>query len=90
MACPHNLTDGKAKITPVLWKHKTNAEGHAPIYLRIYASGKTKYKSLSVYIHERTHRQWHVYTPCLRSPQATHHCACGERSGFLQLRHGGP
>lgn len=42
-----------AKITPVLWKHKTNADGHAPLYLRIYASGKTKYKSLSVHIHER-------------------------------------
>ena len=42
-----------AKITPVLWKHKTNSDGHSPIYLRIYAGGKTKYKSLSVYIHER-------------------------------------
>ena len=42
-----------AKITPVLWKHKTNADGHAPIYLRIYAGGKTKYKSLSVHIHPR-------------------------------------
>jgi len=42
-----------AKITPVLWKHKTNSDGHSPIYLRIYAGGKTKYKSLSVYVHER-------------------------------------
>ena len=42
-----------AKVTPVLWKHKTNSDGHSPIYLRIYAGGKTKYKSLSVYIHER-------------------------------------
>lgn len=42
-----------AKVTPVLWKHKTNAEGHSPIYLRIYAGGKTKYKSLSVHVHQR-------------------------------------
>ena len=42
-----------AKVTPVLWKHKTNSDGHSAIYLRIYAAGKTKYKSLSVYIHER-------------------------------------
>jgi len=42
-----------AKITPVLWKHKDNGDGHCPIYLRIYSEGKTKYKSLSVYIHPR-------------------------------------
>jgi hypothetical protein len=40
----------RAKVTPVLWKHKTNSDGHSPIYLRIYASGQTKYKSLSVSI----------------------------------------
>lgn len=42
-----------AKITPVLWKHKENGDGHCPIYLRIYSEGKTRYKSLSVYIHPR-------------------------------------
>jgi hypothetical protein len=42
-----------AKVTPVLWKHKTNSNGHSPIYLRIYASGQTKYKSLSVSIPPR-------------------------------------
>lgn len=42
-----------AKVTPVLWKHKENVDGHFPIYLRIYAGGKTKYKSLSVYLHPR-------------------------------------
>ena len=42
-----------AKITPVLWIHKQNAKGRSPIYLRISAGGKTKYKSLSVQIHPR-------------------------------------
>ena len=41
-----------AKITPVLWKHKKNSEGRSPIYLRISAGGKTKYRSLRVYMKE--------------------------------------
>ncbi|PSQ78489.1 MAG: hypothetical protein BRD37_02820 [Bacteroidetes bacterium QH_8_67_23] len=56
----------RAKVTPVLWKHKTNSDGHSPIYLRIYASGQTKYKSLSVSIHPRhwNERQRRVRKSC--------------------------
>lgn len=42
-------------VTPVLWTHKTNAKGLAPIYLRIQASGKTRYVSLKTYVRES---QW--------------------------------
>ena len=58
-----------AKITPVLWKHKTNGDGHAPIYLRIYAGGKTKYKSLSVRIHPR---HWNGRTDRVRKSHPRH------------------
>ena len=50
-----------AKITPVLWKHKTNKKGRSPIYLRIADGSKNRYVSLRVYIlpsqwNERTGR----------------------------------
>ena len=41
-----------AKITPVLWIHNENAEGRSPIYLRISAQGKTKYKTLGIRLKE--------------------------------------
>lgn len=44
-----------ATITPVLWKHKQNRKGMSPIYLRIEAGGKTRYRSLRVYLRES---QW--------------------------------
>ena len=50
-----------AKITPVLWKHKTNKKGRSPIYLRIADGSKNRYISLRVSIlpsqwNERTGR----------------------------------
>ena len=58
-----------AKVTPILWEHQPNADGHAPIYLRIYAGGKTKYKSLSVFVHPR---HWNDRTQRVRKNHRQH------------------
>lgn len=42
-----------AKVTPVLWPHKTNADGHHPLWLRFTDTRRTLYASLAVYIHPR-------------------------------------
>jgi len=42
-----------AKVTPLLWKHKKNADGHHPIYLRFADSHRTLYAALGVYVHPR-------------------------------------
>lgn len=65
-----------AKVTPVLWKHKSDDNSprerkEYPIYLRIYASGQTKYKSLRVRVHPRhwNERQRRVRKSCRRHGQ---------------------
>ncbi len=42
-----------AKASAVLWKHKTNAEGHHPVYLRFTDSRRTLYHSLRVSVAPR-------------------------------------
>lgn len=42
-----------AKVTPVLWKHKKNADGHHPIYIRVADARRTLYVSLGEYIAKR-------------------------------------
>lgn len=41
-----------AKVTPVLWKHKKNRDGHHPIYLRVADADRTLYRSLGVFVRE--------------------------------------
>lgn len=40
-------------VTPILWPHTENAEGHKPIWLRFSDTHRTLYASLGVYIHPR-------------------------------------
>ena len=68
-----------AKITPVLWKHKENSEGRSPIYLRISAGGKTKYRSLRVYL-KPTH--WNARQRRVRKS----HKHSGEINALIQAR----
>lgn len=42
-----------AKVTPVLWRHKANADGHHPLWLRFTDTRRTLYASLSVSLHPR-------------------------------------
>ena len=39
-----------AKVTPILWKHKANADGHHPIWIRVADRHRTLYHSLGEYI----------------------------------------
>jgi len=41
-----------ATISPVLMAHKKNKKGLSPIYLRIEAGGRTRYKSLRMHVRE--------------------------------------
>ena len=68
-----------AKVTPVLWKHKENAEGRSPIYLRISAGDTTKYKSLRCYI-KATH--WNERTRRVRKSHKRH----GEINALITQR----
>ncbi len=45
--------ESMARCTPVLWKHKRQANGHFPIWLRFESEGRTLYSSLGVSIHPR-------------------------------------
>lgn len=40
-------------MTPLLWKHKTDAKGHQPLYLRVGDASRTLYVSLGVRLHPR-------------------------------------
>ena len=42
-----------AKVTPVLWTHKTNADGHHPIWLRVADRYRTLYHSTGEYVAKR-------------------------------------
>lgn len=42
-----------AKVTPVLWEHKLNKDGHAPIRLRFSDARRDLYASLRVAVHPR-------------------------------------
>jgi integrase len=42
-----------AKVTPLLLKHKTDAKGHQPLYLRVADGSRTLYVSLGVRLHPR-------------------------------------
>ena len=42
-----------AKVTPVLWKHKTNADGHHPIWIRVADRYRTLYHSTGEYVAAR-------------------------------------
>jgi integrase/recombinase XerD len=42
-----------ATVTPVLWRHKANARGHHPLWLRFGDGSRTLYASLGVYLHPR-------------------------------------
>lgn len=42
-----------ATVRPVLWPHKTNREGHYPIWLRFADTDRTLYYSLGVYVAKR-------------------------------------
>ena len=42
-----------AKVTPLLWKHKKNADGHHPIWLRVADRHRTLYYSTGEYIAAR-------------------------------------
>ena len=42
-----------AKVTPVLWEHKLNKDGHAPIRLRFSDARRDLYASLGVAVHPR-------------------------------------
>ena len=42
-----------AKVTPVLWTHKANADGHYPIWLRVADRHRTLYHSTGEYIAKR-------------------------------------
>jgi integrase/recombinase XerD len=42
-----------AKVAPVLWKHKTDAAGHHPIWLRFNDAHRSLYASLGVAVHPR-------------------------------------
>jgi site-specific recombinase XerD len=68
-----------AKVTPVLWNHKENAEGRSPIYLRISVGQQTKYKSLRVYVKE-TH--WNKRQRRVRKSQKRH----GEINALIQQK----
>ncbi|MDX1420852.1 MAG: Arm DNA-binding domain-containing protein, partial [Rubricoccaceae bacterium] len=52
-----------ARVTPVLWKRKTNKKGLAPIYLRISDSARTRYVSLRVLVRPS---QWNENSGGLR------------------------
>lgn len=39
-----------SKVTPILWKHKKNADGHFPIWLRVADRYRTLYHSTGEYI----------------------------------------
>ena len=42
-----------AKVTPLLWKHKKNADGHHPIWLRVADRYRTLYYSTGEYVAAR-------------------------------------
>ena len=42
-----------AKVTPLLWTHKTNADGHHPIWLRVADRYRTLYHSTGEYVAKR-------------------------------------
>jgi integrase/recombinase XerD len=42
-----------ATVRPVLWPHKTNREGHYPIWMRFSDAQRTLYHSLGVYVAKR-------------------------------------
>ena len=42
-----------AKATPILWKHKPNADGHFPIWIRLADRYRTLYHSLGEYVAAR-------------------------------------
>ena len=42
-----------AKVTPVLWTHKANADGHHPIWIRVADRHRTLYHSLGEYVAKR-------------------------------------
>ena len=42
-----------AKVTPILWSHKDNADGHFPIWLRVADRHRTLYYSTGEYIAKR-------------------------------------
>ena len=49
-----------AKASVVLWKHKADAQGHYPVYLRFTETGRTLYKSLRV---SMAARHWNEKSP---------------------------
>ena len=55
-----------AKVTPVLWTHKANADGHFPIWLRVADRYRTLYHSTGEYI---PRRHWN---PNARRVRASH------------------
>ena len=42
-----------AKVTPILWTHKANADGHHPIWIRVADRHRTLYHSLGEYVAKR-------------------------------------
>lgn len=42
-----------AKVTPLLWKHKANADGHFPIWIRVADRHRTLYYSTGEYVAAR-------------------------------------
>lgn len=59
-----------ATVRAILWKHKTNRDGLHPIYLRIEAGGRTRYRSLKKYVSKS---QWNDGSGSVRKghPNAT-------------------
>lgn len=68
-----------AKVTPVLWKHKSNGEGRSPIYLRIHHGETTKYKSLGVRLKPR---HWNERQRRVRKSHKRH----GEINALIQQK----
>ncbi len=50
---PPQPTTAVAKVTPILWTHKANADGHHPIWLRIADRHRTLYHSTGEYVAKR-------------------------------------
>lgn len=70
-----------AKVTPILWKHKPNADGHFPIWLRVADRYRTLYHSTGEYI---ATRHWNPNSRRVRSS----HPAAEDLNALIEHRLG--